>query len=204
MAFGKKNMAMVAVGAVAGGASGYVAGTLIDKTEYASKDPDAAYRAKMAGAGVSLAAGLGSLLLKKPVIGTVLAVVGAGMGVEAYTAHEAYKKATAPASATLNLGGGSPPIILQAPQVGGLPVQVSPAGVAPAPGALPVETVKILPPPQSPPIFTSDGLRDPGQSAGALRLQSGAAMRLGMGRGQAGAAMRLGMAQSGAAVRLGM
>ena len=172
-----KKMGMVAIGAVAGGAAGYVGGTMIDKTEYASKDPDAAYKAKLAGSGAAVVGGLAALAYKKPVLGTVLLVIGGGMGAEAYTSHEAYKKATAPPSATLAPGGGAPPIVLQAPQVGGLPITFgAPAGVSPAPGALPVESVKLLP---------------PAQSAGAVRLQSGAAARLGMT--QSGAAVRLGM-----------
>jgi len=172
-----KKMGMVAVGALAGGAGGYFAGTMVDKTEYAQKDPNSAYKAKLAAAGGSAALGAVAIAYKRPVLGTVLLVVGGAMAAEGYSAHEAYKKATAPPSATLVPGGGAPPITIQAPQVGGLPVTFgAPTGVSPMPGALPVQDIKLLP---------------PAQSAGAVRLQSGAAMRLGMS--QSGAAMRIGM-----------
>lgn len=178
-----KKMIYAALGAVAGGAGGYAAGTMVDKTDYAAKDPNAAYKAKLAGAGALLVAGVAGLALKQPVIGAVALGLGLGSGAEAYTAHEAYKTSTAPPSVSVAPGGGSPPIVLSAPQLGGLPVTLSTTGVSPAPGALPTE--KVLFTGQSPPILALP------QSAGAMRIQSGAAVRLGMS--QSGAAVRLGM-----------
>lgn len=171
-----KKMGMVAVGALAGGAGGYFAGTMVDKTDYAAKDPDSAYHAKLAAAGGSALLGAVALAYKKPVLGTILLVVGGAMAAEGYSAHETYKTATAPATATLSPGGGQTPITIQAPQVGGLPITMGAPGVSPPGGALPIESIRFLP---------------PAQSAGAMRIQSGAAMRIGMQN--AGAAVRLGM-----------
>lgn len=169
MAAMNKKLLMTVGGMAIGGAGMYVAGTQIDKTDYASQNPDNAYKAKLGGGATAVALGALALMKGYNLLGGILVAGGGAIAAEGYSAHEAYLKSVAPgsASATIQPPGGGTPVTVQLPG-SGLPVQVT--GLSPLPTAIPASS----------------------QSGAALRLgmgQSGAAARLRMP--QAGAAARL-------------
>ncbi len=186
MAAVDKKVAMAVGGLAAGGVGALVLDSAIQNSDYAKSDPQKTFYAKAAGGGVALVAGL--LTFKKhPLIGSLLAVGGGVIAGKGYFDYDAYQKATAPPSITVNPGGaGGAPVTLSAPS-GGIP--------AAAGGGAPVLIAG--------PAGVTAGLSQPGLSPAPLALpQAGGSVRLGS---QSGAAVRLGMGgQSGAAVRLGL